>query len=53
MDGLVEIECGKCGIYLILEVDEDRLSLVRGCHHFVVDSDLDFIRHHIMEEIRN
>ena len=52
MNGITEVECVKCGVYIIVEVDDDRVSLVRGCSHYVVDSDLDYVRDEIMEEIR-
>ena len=51
MDIVTEIECGKCGVYVYVSVEDGRLGLVRGCSHYVVDSDLDGVRDEIMEEI--
>lgn len=51
MDIVTEIECVKCGVYVYVSVEDGRLGLVRGCSHYVVDSDLEYVRDEILEVI--
>jgi hypothetical protein len=48
---VTEIECGKCGVYVYVGMEEGRLVLVRGCHHYTLDEDLEYHREEIMEAI--
>lgn len=47
----VEIECGKCGVYVEVETDGTDLRLIRGCHHYTLDSDLEWVRDEILEAL--
>jgi hypothetical protein len=53
MDIVTEIECVKCGVYVYVSVEDGRLGLVRGCSHYVVDSDLEYVRDEILEIVNN
>jgi hypothetical protein len=44
-----EIECGKCGTYVYVSVVYGgEMRLVRGCAHYVLDSDLAPVREEVL-----